>query len=105
MFSHVIIILCTLDTGKLDGPLDDGPNDAVGNSASPTCMLCVECEEYYSAMYAKPVTVSETTCSSCGSSCEKRDTECENSNCEICNADCKRCDANCANQKRPPSVN
>ena len=86
-----------------DGPTDDGPNDAAGNYAgtqvSPACMLCAECEVYYSDMYAKPVTVSETTCSTCGSSCEKCDTECENSNCEICNANCKRCDANCANQK------
>ena len=91
-----------------DGLAEDGPNYAAGNSASAqvyhACILCEEREEYYTAMYAKPVTVSETTCSSCGSSCEKCDTECKNSNCGKCSANCKRCDANCANQKRPPKV-
>jgi hypothetical protein len=60
-----------------DDLADSGPNKAIGSLAgaqvSPACRLCKGYEEYYAAMYAKPVTVSVTTCSSCGSRCE----ECE----------------------------
>ena len=61
----------------INGSIIQVPNKAAGNPAgaqvSPACRLCEGCEEYYTVMYAKPVTVSATTCSSCGSSCE----ECE----------------------------
>ena len=38
---------------------------------SPACRLCEGYEEYYAVMYAKSATISATTCSSCGSSCEE----------------------------------